>query len=158
MEKLSWLVIGLLALPGCYLGAGPAVGVSAKHKRRVIGWEASAVAVGGLSGGQAFRRDPDGWKTASWGAFGVELPLIRNRDALAAPLLRAQIGGAEGDECGFVAGFGAGAIGHWNGICGDTEYVFDTTLTIRRIAGDTQLLLVPRIGFLGTPACKEEQP
>ena len=139
-------VAAILASSGCYFGAGPSAGISLTHGDIVLGWEASAVGVAGLTGGQVFRHG-ERWRTTAWGALDFEWPVVTDRDHVAVPLLRGQLGGAEGDTAGFVAGFSAGALLRPGGICSEADYAFDLTLSIRTIAGDTQLALTGRAAY-----------
>ena len=149
------VVLALVPLAACYVGAGPAAGVSLTHRKVIVGWEATAHGVVGLTGGQVFRHD-DRWRTTSWGALDIEWLFVRrvHDPALALPLVRAQLGGAEGDSEGLVTGVSAGALMRPSGICGDDDYSIDMTLSLRRVAGDTQLVVTSRLAFYPyAPGC-----
>jgi len=123
-----------------------------KHRQPVLGWEGTIIGVAGVSGGQLFRRD-DRWHTTSWGALDVEWAFLTNHDNHFLPLLRGQLGGAEGDSDGFVAGLGGGALAFPHGVC-STEYSFDLTLLVRHVAHDTQLTLTARGAYYPVvPGC-----
>ena len=141
-----------MLLSGCYFGAGPSVGFSIKHRQLVVGWEGAVIGVAGVSGGQLFRRD-ERWRATSWGALDVEWAFLTKHGNHFVPLLRGQVGGAEGETDGFVAGVGAGALAFPNGVC-STDYSLDLTLSVRRVAGDTQLTMTTRAAYYPVvPGC-----
>lgn len=104
------------------------------------------IGIAGLSGGQVFRRDQD-WRVTSWGAVSAEWPVNTSERASTVPLFRGQLGASEGDDAGIVAGMGGGALLRPGGICGERNYTVDFTLSIRRIAGDTQLIVASRLAY-----------